>query len=240
MKFKLIPKLGSYPSSINMMKTRTLLCVVILAMGTIITLDFTGVMAQDSSQSKKSTLKMVSVSTTSNKAKAYVVSGNAKLDRKDYSGALGDYNRALSIDPNYVDAYINRASVKIRVGLQDSAIEDYQIAIKIDPNNADIYNDIGNALIVNHSSSKAIGYLNRALEIDPKHALAYANRGDARFNLQDYAGAVADYNRSLALDPNNPKLATVRGNRATAIGKIQELETLQHINRVRNAGGFRR
>jgi tetratricopeptide (TPR) repeat protein len=240
MKLRPILKLiSNYPSNKNknmMMKNRALLCAGLVAIGATISLDFTGAMAEGSPQSTRLLALMQRGSTKNAKARTYVESGKAKLDRKDYQGAIADYNRAISLDPNYANAYINRGLAKNLMGASHSAIEDYKHALKIDPDNADAYNNLGNVLI-GTNDSEAIGYLNRAIKIKPNNANAYANRGMARFNLQDYPGAIADYDRSLALAPDHPGAPRTRSDRDWAIRTMQERGVLDHMNRVRNSGG---
>ena len=38
--------------------------------------------------------------------------GDAKLVFKDYRGAIVDYNKAIEIDPTYLDAYVSRGIAK--------------------------------------------------------------------------------------------------------------------------------
>jgi tetratricopeptide (TPR) repeat protein len=237
MKLRPIPKLiSNYPSNKNMvMKTKTLLCAALFAIGATATLDFTGAMAEGSPQSNRHLALMQRGSTKNAQAKAYVVSGNAKFERKDYQGAIADYSRAISLDPNYANAYYSRGLAKRLMGDSDSAIEDYKQALKINPDDADTYNSLGNVLIGNNSS-EALEYLNRAIQIEPNNANAYANRGMARFNLQDYEGAIADYDRSIALDPNHPGVPRTRRDRDWAIQTMQGRAILDRSNRVRNSG----
>jgi tetratricopeptide (TPR) repeat protein len=239
MKLRPIPKLiSNYPSNKNMMmKTKTLLCAALFAIGATTTLDCNRAMAEGSPQSTRLlALTQGRGSTKNAKAKAYSASGNAKSDRKDYQGAIADYNRAISLDPNYANAYYNRGIAKIRMGASNSAIEDFKHALKIDPDNADAYSNIGNVLI-GTNDSEALKYLNRAIQIEPNNANAYANRGMARFNLQDYVGAIADYDRSIALDPNHPGISRTYSDRNWAIRTMQERRALDQMNRVRNSGG---
>ena len=67
----------------------------------------------------------------------YSMRGNAKRNLGDLDGAISDQNKALSLDPLYVDGYFNRSSAKFKMGNFSGAIEDYTKVIKINPNDAD-------------------------------------------------------------------------------------------------------
>jgi len=61
-------------------------------------------------------------------------SGTLKNNSKDYQGAVADFNKALSLDPNYGKAYANRASARFNVGDYHGAIHDLDTALKYFPN----------------------------------------------------------------------------------------------------------
>ena len=61
--------------------------------------------------------------TAANRAAAYKNRGNAYYNKKDYDGAIADYNDAIRLDPNqaltyHLLAYLNRAA--IHYGKKDS------------------------------------------------------------------------------------------------------------------------
>jgi Flp pilus assembly protein TadD len=49
--------------------------------------------------------------------------------------ALQDFNKVISIDPNYAPSYNGRGLVKDRFQQMDEAIKDFSQAIAIDPQN---------------------------------------------------------------------------------------------------------
>jgi hypothetical protein len=49
---------------------------------------------------------------------------------------LEDYNKAIYIDPGYIDAYSARIILKTELGDKSGALEDYNILIKLDPSKA--------------------------------------------------------------------------------------------------------
>ena len=77
-----------------------------------------------------------SVAQSSN-AEALLEQGNAKYVKKDYQGAIADYNEASRLNPNDARAYYNnRGLAKSALGDKQSAIADYNEAIRLNPNDA--------------------------------------------------------------------------------------------------------
>ncbi|MEI0479332.1 tetratricopeptide repeat protein, partial [Brachyspira pulli] len=48
---------------------------------------------------------------------------------------IEDFDKAIKLDPDYVDAYNNRGLTKENLGLYEEALKDYKKALKLDPNN---------------------------------------------------------------------------------------------------------
>jgi len=64
---------------------------------------------------------------------AYNKSGIAKSQRGDFAGALADYNRAIELDPGFVEAHNNRAGAKEMRSDLIGALDDCGRATEIDP-----------------------------------------------------------------------------------------------------------
>ncbi len=54
----------------------------------------------------------------------YQSRANAKQRLLDRKGALGDYNKAIKIDPHFAEAYFNRGILEIRMGDKNNACRD--------------------------------------------------------------------------------------------------------------------
>ena len=52
----------------------------------------------------------------------------------DYEGAIEDYNKSISLNPNDAEAFNNRANIRMLFGDYNSAIDDYNLAIKLKEN----------------------------------------------------------------------------------------------------------
>ncbi len=142
------------------------------------------------------------VSPSKQTAEEYFYSAFAKDDLGDYTGAIQDYNKAIELDPDFVDAYINRGIDKHSLGDNIGAIQDFNKAIELDPDYARAYYDRGYAKFELGEYRGAIQDFNKAIELDPDFVDAYNNRGCAKDDLGDYTGAIQDYNKAIELDPD--------------------------------------
>ena len=114
-------------------------------------------------------------------AEACVRQGDAKLEQKDYCGAIADYDLAIAVDPDYVEGYRKRARYKRLIGLFPTLIGD---------------GDIRSGAYL----TGAIADFTMAIELDPNDGSTYLQRGNAKIESRDYAGAIADYDLALNLD----------------------------------------
>jgi tetratricopeptide (TPR) repeat protein len=72
-------------------------------------------------------------------AESYLESGQSKMRSRDISGALVDFNVAISINPDYELAYVNRGLCRMAQGNWAKAIPDCNKAIALNPNQAVAY-----------------------------------------------------------------------------------------------------
>ncbi len=72
-------------------------------------------------------------------ATSYHESGKDKDERGDLDGAIADYDKAIALNPNYVQAYSDRGLSKEFNGDLTGAIADYDMAIALAPKESDAY-----------------------------------------------------------------------------------------------------
>jgi lipoprotein NlpI len=72
---------------------------------------------------------------------AFINRGKARADKGTLDAAIADYDKAISLDPNWARIYNNRGFAKVRKGDFDAAIADLDKAIALDPTDAYAYNN---------------------------------------------------------------------------------------------------
>ncbi|MBI4232745.1 tetratricopeptide repeat protein, partial [Candidatus Peregrinibacteria bacterium] len=158
-------------------------------------------------------------------AKKFYDWGFVKISNGNSEGALSDFDKAISINPNYAEAHLYRGAVRDRLGDNKGAIEDYDKAIEINPNDANAYFSRGVAKSDLGDYKGQLEDCNKAIELNPNHAMAYHNRGLAKGRSGDYEGAIEDYNKAIELKPNDVDMYLERGKARTKLKKNNEAIT---------------
>jgi tetratricopeptide (TPR) repeat protein len=116
--------------------------------------------------------------------------------------AIGDFDAAIRIMPNFADAYINRGFAWTKVPDYERAIADFTEATKHDSKNA--YMALSNRAGVHSEKGdfhQAIRDYDEAIQLRPDYAGAYYGRADAYRGKGDYEGAIENYGRAIQLVP---------------------------------------
>jgi tetratricopeptide (TPR) repeat protein len=132
----------------------------------------------------------------------YFISAQRKYGKKDYQGALSDYNRAISINPKFAQGYGGRGTVKdFQLHDYRGALADYNRAIQLKPDLAIVYKFRGTLKGDRLQDYRgALADYDRAILIDPNLAAAYGGRGELKHDrLNDTSGAIADTQQAAKL-----------------------------------------
>ena len=122
--------------------------------------------------------------------------------------ALGDYNQALKLDPNFALAYAGIADASLEVYLQkkdrlwaDRAFSAAQQAQSLDSNLPDVLSFIGNIYTATGHTAEAILMLKRAVKLAPSSDDAYRRLGDAFLADGRKAEALKAYQKAVQMNP---------------------------------------
>ncbi|GET38221.1 caspase, EACC1-associated type [Microseira wollei] len=128
--------------------------------------------------------------------------GLEKSKKRDFKGAIEDFERALGFNPIHAKTYHSRGRAYFNLGDHPRAIADYETAIKINPNDYETYQFLGNVSAKLSKYTQAIEYYKKAIQLDSreiKDAYVYDDLGEAYSKLGDKQGAIAAYQTAAEL-----------------------------------------
>ena len=130
--------------------------------------------------------------------------GIAFLKRNLFDEAIGEFRRAIEIDPEFVEVYNNLGYTLLRQQLYEEAIDTFAKGIKKDGNYADLHYNLGCAYLSLNKYGEAIQELNRAIEINEKYLAAI-------FKLSlVYLNSIISENHEAELSPIPERLEKVK------------------------------
>ena len=138
--------------------------------------------------------------------------GNALLKLGSVDEAIARAQKALQINPGYVEAYNSLGNALFKKGSMDEAIAHFQKALQIKPDYVEAHNNLGNALFKKGNVNEAIAHYQKALQIKPDCADIRNNLAVALAKVHgDYANtlagmgrddeAIVEYRQALAIFP---------------------------------------
>jgi tetratricopeptide (TPR) repeat protein len=96
--------------------------------------------------------------------------GNALVKNGQIDEAMGHYQEALRLKPDYAEAFYNLGVAFDQRGQVGEAIRRYQEAIRLKPEYADAHNNLGIDLYQQGGTNEAIRHFQEALRLKPDHA----------------------------------------------------------------------
>lgn len=144
--------------------------------------------------------------TKDRRANIFPARGQAYHRSGDYKSALGDYNKALSLDANSSYSIYNRALSHQMLGNYESTVSDYNQSLKLRPDNYEAYFNRGLLLFGAGSFDQAISDFTKAHHLQPGNEWPVANRGIAHALKHDRELAQQDFEAVRRINPANPVL----------------------------------
>jgi protein O-mannosyl-transferase len=117
--------------------------------------------------------------------------------------AVTEFNRALEIDPDFVEAHSNLGMILASLGRTEEAVSHYERALRINPNSAPAQYNLGMALAGMGRTEDAARHFERVLQIKPDFSDADYRLGVVLEGLGATTDAVKHYERAISLMPNN-------------------------------------
>lgn len=146
--------------------------------------------------------------------------------------AAEEHERAVEIDPRYVQARVNLITLYGKLGQAEKAAEHYRAAVAIDPDVAESHYNYGVLLAGQQKYAEAAAAFRRALEINPYYAEAHGNYAYLLMVEGRLEESARHYRSALENKPNYRLAHHNLGRILVHEGKLQEaiahfLETLK-------------
>ena len=147
---------------------------------------------------------------------------NAEIGKFDR--AIGCYQKAVRIRPDYAEAYNNMGVALKATDQIILAVESYEKAIVAKPEYAGAYNNLGNILADKGDAQAASDKYRQALAIDPNFASAHNNLGLMSQALDDHKSAILSFRNAIRLRPQFAEAHSNLGNTLQQLGRLDEAE----------------
>ncbi len=133
------------------------------------------------------------------KAAAEYVKGSRALERGEYGRAAEHFEKAVSMDPAYLEAHNNLGSCRLRLGDLPGAERSLRMALALDPRDAIVQGNLAAVLVAAGRPAEAEAAARRALELGPgapklHYVLALALRDQGRQPVE----AIGHFRRAAA------------------------------------------
>jgi len=152
---------------------------------------------------------------------AYNNRGTARSQKGDWAGAVDDYNKSISINPQWPKPWYNRGVARATHGDHASAIEDFTRAIQLDPKHVDAIAGRAISRSKRGEVAAAMADCEEVLRLSPASPTGFATRGQVKAGHGDPAGAIADYTKALEI-ASSPEVYRNRGMARALTGKLPE------------------
>jgi tetratricopeptide (TPR) repeat protein len=118
--------------------------------------------------------------------------------------AIGEYTKAIALEPRLVAAHNGLAFAYLNTGKYDLAFEQCKAGLACDPKNGVALYARAIAHYARKEHDQAIADCTRAIQLDPPNAnLYYTRRGSTYQQIGSHDRAIEDFNRAIALDPGH-------------------------------------
>lgn len=120
----------------------------------------------------------------------------------DIVEAVGHFEYALMIDPDYESACYEWALLNDRIGYKDRALELFERCAELVPDNGVVYSDMASIYEERKEYKKALSLAEKAVALSPAYSIGYYNLGVIYQKTFKNEKALAAYEDALALDEN--------------------------------------
>jgi tetratricopeptide (TPR) repeat protein len=144
--------------------------------------------------------------------------------------AIGHYERAAALRPDYAPAYNNMGTALRAGGRSEHAVAAYERALELMPDYPDAHYNLANALLEQNRPREAADHLRTARRSLPTSAGVHNNLGKALAEQGRFDEAATELREAVALDPGSATAHRNLGNVLATRGNAEE--ALVHLRRA--------
>lgn len=126
-----------------------------------------------------------------------------KIDERMLKEAIGEYQAALAIDPNYSFAQINLGAALDDLKDRKGARVALEKAVRMAPNSKEAWNNLGAVAAETGDTARALEALAKATALDGNYADAWFNLGMTYEQARRDKDAAAAWDRYVSIDPKS-------------------------------------
>lgn len=115
----------------------------------------------------------------------YLMGNECRTQIKDSEAALRNYEKALLLDPKYVDALVAKGLLFFKKGDELEALHCFNEAVKLSPLSLKARYNRGRAHLALNHVEEALSDLLKATSIKPEHAASHKGLGDVYLRMED-------------------------------------------------------
>ncbi len=134
---------------------------------------------------------------------AYYNLGIVYFNSRSYGPALEQFNKVISVLPNFDKPYFGRGLIYEKQKKYQKAIQDFKMVNKFNPNDYKPFYYLGKISILDKDYKEAEKYLTKAIEINPDYAPSYYQMGNIYYNQDIFRKSINFYKKAVALDEKN-------------------------------------
>jgi predicted O-linked N-acetylglucosamine transferase (SPINDLY family) len=126
--------------------------------------------------------------------------GVALYELKRYQEAIADYDKALTLKPDYAEAYSNKGATLNELKRYEEAIAHYDKALSLKPDYAEAHSNKGATLNELKRYDEAIAHYDKAISLKPDYHKAWSNKGTTLDCLKRHSESVKCYQKAIELN----------------------------------------
>jgi tetratricopeptide (TPR) repeat protein len=134
-----------------------------------------------------------------------------KLGKRNFDGAIAEFNQILLLTPNQTDALCGRAEAKINTGSYPEALKDIEQVIVLDNRNGKAYSLKGEVFFVQKDYTNALKFYTKSLETPTAPTQAIVGKAKSMNQMGNSKEAYKVLDDAITSQPTNAELYYARG-----------------------------